>query len=77
MFCFVMLWQFCSFIKAWIKCASELSICFLPVQPSIRTGGASVQLGCSFQDDFVVLGFSSILGNMEGGALSTVRSDAE
>lgn len=76
MFCFVAFWQFCSFIKAQIKCASELSVHFLPVQLSTGIGYASLQLSCLLHSDFVVLGYAGLAGDM-GDALSTVRSGAQ
>lgn len=76
MFCFVAFGQFCSFIEAQIKCASELSVHFLPVQLSTGIGYASLQLSCLLHSDFVVLGYAGLAGDM-GDALSTVRSGAQ
>lgn len=51
-----MFWQFCSFIKAQIKCASELSDHFLALQLSTGIAYASLQLSCLLCSNFVVLG---------------------
>lgn len=76
MFSFVIFCQFCSFIKAQIKCASELSVHFLPVQLSTGIGHASLQLSCLLHGDFVLLGYAGLAEDM-GDALSTVSSGTQ